>query len=843
MQFSFTQRATILDSDLETPVGLFLRLAGDLPGILLESAEVDGRWGRYSVIGTDFLISASCREGLLELRAADERLVPLRDLAGRPFIQGLRQLLASLRIHGIPTQPPITRALYGWLGYGMASLFDPQNTPFLPPPEAEASLALPGSLIIFDHGYNRITRLDLLLDNEQPQALPPPPPAAAPQEAFSPLADQDRYVEAVSRIKKLIHQGEATQVTLSAPFSAPLSEKPFNLYRHLRRLSPSPYMFYMRLPDMRAEVLLGASPEVLVSCQDGRLCLCPVGGAGPHYAENILFEDEPQDPKQRNEHALLVELGRRDLERIARPGSVRLERFMEVEHFSHTLLLTSRIQADLAPGRDALDTLAATFPAGTVSGIPRLRAMEIIAAEERAPRGPYAGAIGWIGLDQEAVHLDFGITLRSLWVRGGRVCWQTGAAVTHDSTPEKNWAECRAEAEIIAQATLDRETPKTLPPERMGAGEPGRQAPSSPNEGRPSTPKNLNLTDGPVQMSAIMEHLARRRNLSPEEATAAFSRLMDGELSHSQAGALLLGLRAKGETPDEVAAAVNAVLARAVPIPSVSGPAIDIVGTGGDGKHSFNCSTATALTLAGMGYKVLKHGNRSISSSCGSADVLEQLGLPLDIPPEAVAETLEREGFVFFFAPLYHPSFLHVMPVRRELGMRTLFNILGPLVNPARPTHRFLGVADQTQLSLVAAALARLEPEAGVVVHGAGNYDEITPLGEASMIFVHGLECRPGRLNPAEYGIAPCTEQDLTVDGPEHAAEVLREALSGQGSRAVSDMLALNLGLALYLFGSGKQPGEALDPTCGYNRQRMRETMAQAKEAVAAGAGRRFCRA
>ncbi|MCL1889488.1 MAG: anthranilate phosphoribosyltransferase, partial [Desulfovibrionaceae bacterium] len=507
---------------------------------------------------------------------------------------------------------------------------------------------------------------------------------------------------------------------------------------------------------------------------------------------------------------------------------------------SHTLMLTSRIQADLAPGRDALDALAATFPAGTVSGIPRLRAMEIIAAEERAPRGPYAGAIGWIGLDQEAAHLDFGITLRSLWVRGGRVCWQAGAAVTRDSTPEKKWAECRSEAEVIAQAALNRETPKTLPPERTEPAEPGRPAPS---EKRAKARKSHNLAYGPVQMSAIMEHLARGRNLSPEEAAAAFSRLMDGELSHSQAGALLLGLRAKGETPDEVAAAVNAVLARAVPIPPVPGPAMDIVGTGGDGKYSFNCSTATALTLAGMGHKVLKHGNRSVSSSCGSADVLEQLGLPLDIPPEAVAETLEREGFVFFFAPLYHPSFLHVMPVRRELGMRTLFNILGPLVNPARPTHRFLGVADQTQLSLVAAALARLEPEAGVVAHGAGNYDEITPLGEASLIFVHGLECRPGRLNPAEYGIAPCAEQDLAVDGPEHAAQVLREVLSGQGSRAVSDMLALNLGLALYLFGSGKQPGEALDPTCGYNRQRMRETMAQAKEAVAAGAGRRFCRA
>ena len=347
----------------------------------------------------------------------------------------------------------------------------------------------------------------------------------------------------------------------------------------------------------------------------------------------------------------------------------------------------------------------------------------------------------------------------------------------------------------------------------------------------------------PIQMSSVIEHLAQGRDLTQEEAAESFARLMDGELSSSQAGALLLGLRAKGETPDEVNEAAKAVLARAVPVPDISGPAMDIVGTGGDGKYSFNCSTATALTLAGMGHKVLKHGNRSVSSRCGSADVLEQLGIPLDTPPEAVAGTLEREGFVFLFAPRYHPAFRHVMPVRRELGVRTLFNILGPLVNPARPTHHLLGVADREQLSLVAAALARSRPEAGVVVHGAGNYDEVTPLGEAALIFVNGGESRSARLDPAEYGITPCTEQDLAVEGPEHACAVLRRMLSGRGSKAMTDMLTLNLGLALYVIGSGTNDSESPDVDCGYNRQRMREAMSLAGEAVAAGAGRRFCRA
>jgi anthranilate phosphoribosyltransferase len=243
-----------------------------------------------------------------------------------------------------------------------------------------------------------------------------------------------------------------------------------------------------------------------------------------------------------------------------------------------------------------------------------------------------------------------------------------------------------------------------------------------------------------------------------------------------------------------------------------------------------------------MGHRVLKHGNRSVSSRCGSADVLEQLGIPLDTPPEVVPQVLEREHFVFLFAPRYHPSFRHIMPVRRELGIRTLFNILGPLVNPARPTHHLLGVSDARQLPLVAAALARSGSGIGAVVHGAGGYDEISPLGEADLIFVNKTRIRHGRLNPAEYGFALCTEQDLAVDGPEHAAAVLRDILRGKGPKPMRDMLTLNLGLALYLIGSGEHARETVDLDRGYNQRRMQLSMKQAEEAVSSGAGRRFCR-
>ncbi len=473
MRICFTRHATLLDSDLETPVGLFIRLAGDGRGILLESAEVDGRWGRYSIIAVDFLLSASCDRGLMNLRTADERLAPLRGLSGKPFIRGLRELMQALHIENPaeagreaqPPQglPPITRALYGYLGYGAASLLEPKLARALPPGEAEACFVLPGTLIVFDHGFNRITRISLRLDGREVAPLSAGAGASprSVSEKPHPLAEKEGYTAAVTRIKEQIRQGEIIQAVLSTPFSAPLAESPFNLYRRLRRLNPSPYMFYMRLPGPESGVLLGSSPEVLVTCEDNALRLCPIAGTRPRsrdLAEDALFGDElMQDPKEKAEHVMLVDLGRNDLGRIAAPGSVKLERFMEVERFSHVMHLTSRIRADLAPGLDALDVLAAAFPAGTVSGAPKIRAMELVAQEEQCPRGPYAGAIGWLGLDKEAVHLDFGITIRSLWVRAGQVRWQAGAGIVHDSVPETEWRDCCAKAEVIRKAVLDEE--------------------------------------------------------------------------------------------------------------------------------------------------------------------------------------------------------------------------------------------------------------------------------------------------------------------------------------------------------------------------------------------------
>lgn len=468
MRISLTQHAAIMESDLETPVGMFIRLVGENQGILFESAETDGRWGRYSIIAMDFICAATCRDGKLHLAADDPRLEPLLAHHGKPFADGLRAFLDDLEIKPDPAQreaqPPITRALYGYLGYGVAGMFEPKLARVLPPEEAQGALVLPGTLVIFDHGYNKITRLTFTLDGEPVKSLPPVAPRPVNGMSVTPkgLADEASYTSAVSRVKEMLRQGEAIQVVLSTPFSAPLQESPFSLYRRLRRINPSPYMFYMRLPD---GIVLGSSPEVLITCENNKLRLCPIAGTRPRsrdLAKDAIFGDELlQDPKEKAEHVMLVDLGRNDLGRIAKNGSVNLERFMEVERFSHVMHLTSRISAELKEGLGPMDVVASTFPAGTVSGAPKVRAMEIIAELEQAPRGPYAGAIGWLGLDKSAVNLDFGIIIRSLWVRGGQVHWQAGAGIVHDSVPEKEWRECCAKAAVMAKVVLGDEPGQT----------------------------------------------------------------------------------------------------------------------------------------------------------------------------------------------------------------------------------------------------------------------------------------------------------------------------------------------------------------------------------------------
>ncbi|MDR3038569.1 MAG: chorismate-binding protein, partial [Candidatus Adiutrix sp.] len=657
MKTILKQRVTWLDSDVETVIGLFLGRLGAGDGLLLESAEVDGRWGRYSLAAGDYLLTAVCRDGRLALTVSDDRLKDLERLSGRPFFDGLAELAGALEIESDsnPAAPPITRALYGDLGYGAAAGARASAG------GEEGFFVLPGTVYLFDHPYHQLVRLSL---RPEAEGSGPVPARAGETRLGPPLPSWDRagYLKAAAEAAGLIRLGRAREITLATQFAADFTGDLFPAYRRLRRGRPSAYMVFMRFGDFSLAV---SSPEAMITCEQGKLFLSPLAGSrslNRTLDEDNLFEDELlSDPRELARHLALVGQGREELALVAKPGSVQVERLMEMERFENLRRLTSRLSATAAEGRSAVDILRAVFPAGAVSGTPKAEARRLIDGLEPAARGPYGGAVGWLGLDRGWVNLDFGITTQALWTRGGRAFWAVGVGLTEGSDPDRGWREIMARAETARALLAPEAGPAAGPPPegltpRGGAAVPLPAAAPAPPEAAPRLP-------------VLMENLAEHQDLTRDTAAYLFARLMDGELSSAQAGALLMGLKSKGETALELAEAARAILARAVPLPPLPGPFIDIVGTGGDGRYSFNCSTATALTLAGLGYKVVKHGNRSVSSKSGSADALELLGENLNRPPELVPEALARRNFVFLFAPAYHPSFKHIMPVRKELGI------------------------------------------------------------------------------------------------------------------------------------------------------------------------------
>ena len=444
----------IAEGDTQTPIRLFMQISRQTPqAILLESAEVDGRWGRYSVIATDYLCELSCAGGKLDVAVYDESVAALSELHGLPYMEGMRGVMKSLNI--LPENPemaPITRALYGYWGYEMAAVFQPKLAETLNVADAESHLALAATVLVFDHMYNKLYQLSIGTPRDivnMPVLMNCHPGTFGVGETER-CPGEEAYMAGVEKVRRMLHEGEAIQVVGSTQCSAPFEGDTFTLYRRMRSINPSPYMFFMRFSGIE---LFGASPEVMVRCTGNKLLLSPI--AGTRRRGKTPAEDEANaaemlaSPKERAEHVMLVDLGRNDLGRVAKGGSVQVERLMDVERFSHVMHMTSRVTADLAEGKDGLDLLASAFPAGTVSGAPKVRAMQIIHEIEQAPRGPYAGCIGWLGLDKDAVHLDTGITIRSMWRRGDRVFWQMGAGLVYDSEPKYEWMECRNKGRIV----------------------------------------------------------------------------------------------------------------------------------------------------------------------------------------------------------------------------------------------------------------------------------------------------------------------------------------------------------------------------------------------------------
>ncbi len=313
-----------------------------------------------------------------------------------------------------------------------------------------------------------------------------------------------------------------------------------------------------------------------------------------------------------------------------------------------------------------------------------------------------------------------------------------------------------------------------------------------------------------MSINMSLNRLAAREDLNHVDALACFKQMFQGDLSPAQSGAFLFGLKSKGETPDELNAAVLAALEEARLVQTKLPKTIDTCGTGGDGKKSFNCSTAVALFLADMGYKVVKHGNKGVSSNCGSADVIDFLGIPFFQEEAEALSYLEDFNFTFLFAPYFHPAFANIASIRKELGIPTLFNLIGPLLNPARPSHQLLGVGHKKYLPLIAKALAMTKVEQAAVIHGAGGFDELTPCGPSEVIFVQNGQCRPAQFEPQKLGLRPCNPEELCYPDKNESLTVMRSVLQGQGPQPVRDMVCLNLALAIYLLEDGLPLEECL---------------------------------
>ncbi len=498
----------VRDADLETPIGAFLRLDdGATPAYLLESVEGGERLGRYSFLGIG-------PRRLLEVRGDRARIqerpvgvvdytpdLPVTDLPAADPLAALRAFLPRRRVEPTDGMPRFTGGAVGALAYDAVSVFEPT----VPLPAADpvgvplASFIETDLVLVFDHLTHTLAAIaslhtdaprleeryrvaeralfEALERTARPSAAElagngtaagngtsSARAAAAAADAGSPAGvgpeislGRDAYEAAVRNAKDAIAAGEAIQVVLARRQTVALPARRdgrpidgIGLYRSLRKVNPSPYLFFVRTPSFE---VVGASPELLLQVEGDRLTTHPIAGTRPRGADakedELLAEQLQADPKERAEHVMLVDLGRNDLGRVARPGTVRVSKYMEVERYSHVLHLVSHVEAKLAPGLDALDALRSVFPAGTLSGAPKVRAMQLIAAAEGERRGLYGGAVGYLGYDG---NLDTAIAIRSAVLRGGVAHVHAGAGIVAASDPAREFEETEHKAAAMRRA-------------------------------------------------------------------------------------------------------------------------------------------------------------------------------------------------------------------------------------------------------------------------------------------------------------------------------------------------------------------------------------------------------
>ncbi|MBI4330199.1 MAG: anthranilate synthase component I [Chloroflexi bacterium] len=460
-----------LSADLETPVSVFLKLRNKGPCFLLESVERGEQLGRYSFIGTSpslVLRSRGDKAEIVNGKASQE--IPLGPpLQGPDVLHVLKGLLAGRQVAGAPGLPRFSGGAVGYLGYDVVSFFDKVKAP------ERDELGLPSAvfmvtdtMVIFDHVTQKMKIVAHASEGREKEAMdkiaavvaslerPVPLPYLngsldLPKEVeFRSSFSKEEFMQGVAAAKGYIRAGDAFQIVLSQRLQRQTTAEPFSIYRALRMLNPSPYMFYLDFQDFQ---LIGSSPEMLVKLEGGQAETRPIAGTRPRghseAEDKAIIADLLADPKERAEHIMLVDLGRNDLGRVCQFGSVRVPAYMTTEKYSHVIHIVSSVVGELRPDYDAYSLLRASFPAGTLTGAPKIRAMEIIAELEKTQRGPYGGAVGYFGFSG---NMDTCITIRTIVMKGDTVYLQGGAGIVADSDPETEYHESLRKLQALKEA-------------------------------------------------------------------------------------------------------------------------------------------------------------------------------------------------------------------------------------------------------------------------------------------------------------------------------------------------------------------------------------------------------
>jgi anthranilate synthase component 1 len=458
-------------ADLDTPLSAYLKLADAPYSYLFESVHGGEQWGRYSIIGLP------CRT-LVTVRGHEIRVLrdglPIEEIRSDSPLNWIEAFAARYRVPDVPGLPRFTGGLVGYFGYETVQFIEPRLHAEKPDPIGAPDILLMVSedLLIFDNlsgkllllaqvdpaqpdaYHEAIERLGSLVSALRDRHIPEHAPTATrrtvDESDFVSGFTRAGFEDAVRRVKDYIVEGDVMQVVLSQRLSIPFRAAPLDLYRALRCLNPSPYLYHLHLGDFH---IVGSSPEILVRLEDGVVTVRPIAGTrkrGATPEEDLALEaDLLADPKEVAEHLMLIDLGRNDAGRVAETGTVQVTDRMIIERYSHVMHIVSNVTARLDAGKDAFDVLSATFPAGTVSGAPKIRAMEIIAELEPVKRGVYSGAVGYVGWSG---NLDTAIAIRTAVIKDGVLHIQAGAGIVHDSIPASEWEETMNKGRAVFRA-------------------------------------------------------------------------------------------------------------------------------------------------------------------------------------------------------------------------------------------------------------------------------------------------------------------------------------------------------------------------------------------------------